>query len=144
MKQPLWSAQAMNFGEPATSNLEHSTSNVPRSSTRGILDVGCRMLSVFHRSRGSRCHLVGRLLLLTLLWAVPLALCAQSDPTAESPNRFSASFRMAFNLGVKFKLPGGFPALTDPGPDNQSGMLNRRYDDGYNLVDNNNNTYFKE
>src|ERR1051325_7588743 len=82
-------------------------------------------------------------ILLTLLGSAPLSLRAQSAPAAESPNRFNASFRMAFNLGVKFKFSGGFPNQTDPGLDNLSGRDNRRYDDGYNLVDDNNNTYYK-
>ena len=79
-------------------------------------------------------------LLLTLLAPGSVMLRAETSAPAESPDHFSASFRMAFNLGVKFKLLGGFPPQGNPGPPT-GGIENRRYDDGYNLVDNNNNTY---
>lgn len=77
------------------------------------------------------------ILTLTTLAAAP-ALRAQ--PAAEPTERFSLSYRMAFNLGVKFKNVGGFAAQTAPGPAT-GGLADRYYDDGYNLVDNNNNSY---
>src|SRR6266496_4290904 len=80
------------------------------------------------------------LLLTTLAPGIP-TLRAQSYATEESPNYFGASCRLAFNLGVKFKFHGGFANPNSPGPDNMSGTENRRYDDGYNLVDGNNNDY---
>jgi hypothetical protein len=95
--------------------------------------------NLFHQSR----------LLLTLLSGVLLCVAAsavQAEPVpltkteTELLNRFSASYRMMFNVSVSFKNLGGFTALTDPGPA-AGGVENRRYDDGYNLVDNNNNSY---
>lgn len=77
-------------------------------------------------------------LVLTALAPSVATLHAQS--AGESTDRFSLSYRMAFNLDVKFKNLGGFAAQTDPGP-TTGGVANRRYDDGYNLVDNNNNSY---
>jgi len=79
-------------------------------------------------------------LLLTLLAPCAATLRAQSSAPEESPNHFSAGFRLAFDLGVKFKFLGGFPSQSSAGPET-GGIVNRRYDDGYNLVDNNNNTY---
>src|SRR5688572_382436 len=72
--------------------------------------------------------------------AFAAASAVQTQPLNDAPDRFSLSYRMAFNLGVKFKNLGGFAAQTDPGPAT-GGLENRRYDDGYNLVDNNNNSY---
>ncbi len=69
----------------------------------------------------------------------------------ETLNRFSASYRMLFNAGVSFKKIGGFSPVghfvpgagdqpANPGPAT-GGIENRTYEDGYNWVDNNNNTY---
>jgi hypothetical protein len=50
-------------------------------------------------------------------------------------NRVSLSYRMGLNIKVDFKKLGGFPRMTDPGPDTGS-TYNRAYDNGgYNKVD---------
>jgi hypothetical protein len=59
-----------------------------------------------------------------------------------TPNKFGLSYRAAFNVGVKFKNLGGFAPVSavNPGPDTGY-QVNRTYEDGYNLVDDNNNSY---
>lgn len=71
---------------------------------------------------------------------LPSATTLWAQSTADSTDRLSLSYRMAFNLGVKFNSVAGFAAQTDPGSAS-GGRDPRHYDDGYNLVDNNNNTY---
>lgn len=79
-------------------------------------------------------------LALTVLTPCVTTLQAQTPAPEPSLNHFSFSYRMAFNLGVKFKNLGGFTSSANPGPAT-GGTENRTYDDGYNLVDNNNNSY---
>ena len=63
-------------------------------------------------------------------------------PAQQSREKFSASYRAAFNVDVQFKNLGGFPpgAGVNPGPDTGF-QANRTYDDGYNREDDNLNTY---
>jgi hypothetical protein len=49
-------------------------------------------------------------------------------------NRLSLSYRMGMNIKVDFKKLGGYPRMTDPGPDTGS-TYNRGYDNGYNKLD---------
>jgi hypothetical protein len=66
-----------------------------------------------------------------------------SEPP-DNPNRFGASYRMGFNMPVRFKnnalsgvghfVPGQGMLPSDPGPATGHGF-NRTYDDGYNWVD---------
>lgn len=93
--------------------------------------------NLFHPSKPALTLLGGVLLCATAPAAEP-ALLTKTE--TEPRNRFSANYRMMFNVSVSFKNLGGFNALTDPGPAT-GGVENRRYDDGYNLVDNNNNSY---
>ncbi len=93
--------------------------------------------NLFHSSKPALTVLGGVLLCATAPAAEP-ALLTKTE--TEPLNRFSANYRMMFNVSVSFKNLGGFNALTDPGPAT-GGVENRRYDDGYNLVDNNNNSY---
>jgi hypothetical protein len=71
----------------------------------------------------------------------------QLQPTNQ--NRVSLSYRASFNVGVRFKNLGGLtpaplhtriPAQVSPGP--ATGFQeNRVYEDGYNLLDDNLNSY---
>lgn len=63
-----------------------------------------------------------------------LSCYAQGNGSTDSTDRVSLSYRAGFNINAKFTGLGGFPAQTDPGPASGAG-LNRRYDDGYNLLD---------
>src|ERR1017187_5244730 len=74
-------------------------------------------------------------------WQQASAQPALESPPADSPNRFGLSFRMGLNLNVQFKNLGGFPAQTAPSGPDAGGVVNRNYDDGYNRVDNNLNSY---
>lgn len=70
-----------------------------------------------------------------------LAASLQQTSTAK-PNRVRVSYRAGFNVGVKFENLGGItpPAGANPGP--ATGYQeNRTYEDGYNFLDDNNNTY---
>ena len=69
------------------------------------------------------------------------ALPAGAGPAAESPNRFGLSYRMGFNMKVHFENLGGFQPATMPAGPDAGAYADRVYDDGYNRVDNNGNTY---
>lgn len=56
------------------------------------------------------------------------------EPKTPSKNRFIVSYRLGLNITADFRRLGGFPALTDPGPDTGA-TVNRNYDNGYNRVD---------
>jgi hypothetical protein len=56
------------------------------------------------------------------------------EPKTTAPNRLSLSYRLGLNITADFRKLGGFPALTDPGPDTGA-TANRNYDNGYNRVD---------
>ena len=73
-------------------------------------------------------------------WQHASAQPALEAPPSDSPNRFGLSYRMGFNLNVQFKNLGGFVPTAPPGPE-AGGVVNRNYDDGYNRVDNNGNSY---
>lgn len=51
-----------------------------------------------------------------------------------SKNHLILSYRLGLNITADFRRLGGFPALTDPGPDSGA-TENRNYDNGYNRVD---------
>ena len=74
-------------------------------------------------------------------WQQASAQSALEAPPADTPNRFGLSYRMGFNINVRFKNLGGFPAQTAPLGPEAGGLVNRNYDDGYNRVDNNGNSY---
>src|ERR1041385_7098521 len=49
---------------------------------------------------------------------------------------------MSFNMGVSFRNLGGYPAPAGVNPGPATGyQADRVYDDGYNKLDDNNNTY---
>jgi opacity protein-like surface antigen len=52
-------------------------------------------------------------------------------------NRFGVNYRMGLNMSVDFRHLGGL-GLSNPGPQNGS-AVDRRYDNGYNLVDSSTN-----
>jgi len=60
--------------------------------------------------------------------------------SAPSPNRINLSYRMGFNLNVRFKNLGVFLPATDPGPAT-GGTEDRYYDDGYNWRDSTDNNH---
>jgi hypothetical protein len=74
-------------------------------------------------------------------WQQAAGQSALEPPSPDSPNRFGLSYRMGFNLNVQFKNLGGFPAQTAPPGPEAGGVVDRNYDDGYNRVDNNDNSY---
>ena len=49
-------------------------------------------------------------------------------------NRFTAGYRMGYQMSVKFKALGGFPAQSDPGPATGTHQ-DHTYDDGYVVRD---------
>jgi hypothetical protein len=67
--------------------------------------------------------------------------CAQTKTEEKDStlNRFSLSYRPAFNISAKFKNIGGFPARTKPGP--ATSGTDHIYDDGYNRVDDHSNNH---
>jgi hypothetical protein len=72
------------------------------------------------------------LTLSVLLAALPSGAQDVSATKAESPNRMSLSYRMAFNVAADFRTTlGAGVSLPEPGV---SGV-DRNYDDGYNRVD---------
>ena len=78
------------------------------------------------------------------------ALAAKLEqPAPANLNHVGASYRAAFNVGVKFQNLGGFapmplspriPGPISPGPDTGY-QENRVYEDGYNMLDDNLNDY---
>ena len=56
------------------------------------------------------------------------------EPKTISKNHLILSYRLGLNITADFRRFGGFPALTDPGPDTGA-TANRNYDNGYNRVD---------
>ena len=56
------------------------------------------------------------------------------EPERISKNHLIVSYRLGLNLTADFRRLGGFPALTDPGPDTGA-TENRIYDNGYSRVD---------
>jgi hypothetical protein len=62
------------------------------------------------------------------------------EPSGTSPNRINLSYRMGFNLNVKFKNLGAFPPASNPGPAT-GGTEDRYYDDGFNLRDSTDNNH---
>jgi hypothetical protein len=95
---------------------------------------------------------------LTILLALATAAVGADAPRAQTPpetpdtgprlslqpapadhlNKISLSYRMGLNITVDFKKLGGFPALSNPGPDTGS-TFDRTYDNGYNRVDSSGN-----
>ncbi len=57
-----------------------------------------------------------------------------STNTPSRLNRFTAGYRMGYQMSVKFKALGGFPALSDPGPATGTHQ-DHTYDDGYVVRD---------
>ncbi len=56
------------------------------------------------------------------------------EPKRPSKNHVILSYRLGLNITADFRRLGGFPALTDPGPDTGA-TENRNYDNGYSRVD---------
>src|ERR1041384_3980786 len=57
-------------------------------------------------------------------------------------NRISVGYQMSFNLSVRFRNLGGYPLRTGVNPGPATGFQeNRVYDDGYNKLDDNLNSY---
>src|ERR1051325_1933765 len=57
-------------------------------------------------------------------------------------NRISVGYQMSFNLSVSFRNLGGYPLRTGVNPGPATGFQeNRVYDDGYNKLDDNLNSY---
>lgn len=77
---------------------------------------------------------------IAVLLTANAARAASNDPQMlleEKPvskNHLILSYRLGLNITADFRRLGGFPALTDPGPDTGA-TENRNYDNGYNRVD---------
>lgn len=56
------------------------------------------------------------------------------EPQPILKNRINLSYRLGLNITADFRRLGGFPALTDPGPDSAANY-NRNYENGYNRID---------
>src|SRR5258708_2519641 len=54
--------------------------------------------------------------------------------TGPQLNRMNFAYRMGYQLTMRFKALGGFPAMTDPGPSSGTHQ-NHYYDDGFVLRD---------
>lgn len=64
------------------------------------------------------------------------------DQPGRSPNRLALAYRMGFNVDVQFRGLGSFDYLPGVNPGPASGAQEHRtYDDGFNRVDSNLNTY---
>jgi hypothetical protein len=86
----------------------------------------------------TNCHFaaiaVASVLAAGAVWAATNEPATLVDPKPINRNHLVLSYRLGLNITADFRRLGGFPALTDPGPDTGA-TENRNYDNGYNRVD---------